>query len=243
MTPQNIRPDLTAAHDRAWERLARAGTWLTGGERIAVAAETRASAACPGCAARKAALSPEAPIPPHATATALPEARIDLIHRIATDADRLSHGWYMRVVPSILAVEAYVETVGVIAETIAVDRFDAALGRPLRPLPAPNAGAPSQIRPPAAKLAGAWVPTVAPEDLTPADPPAAHTMYARRSAANIHRALSLVPESVVGFFDLDDAMYLPDAQLRDFAQEPRAITHAQIELLAARVSALNRCLY
>jgi hypothetical protein len=68
-------------------------------------------------------------------------------------------------------------------------------------------------------------------------------MYRNRSAANIHRALSLVPEAVNGFFDLDDAMYLPDALLRKFEEEPRAITHAQIELLAARVSALNRCLY
>jgi AhpD family alkylhydroperoxidase len=31
--------------------------------------------------------------------------------------------------------------------------------------------------------------------------------------------------------------------MRDFSREYRAISHAQIELLAARVSALNRCLY
>jgi AhpD family alkylhydroperoxidase len=31
--------------------------------------------------------------------------------------------------------------------------------------------------------------------------------------------------------------------MRDFSQEFRAITHLQIELLAARVSALNQCTY
>ena len=36
----------------------------------------------------------------------------------------------------------------------------------------------------------------------------------------------------------------PDiALLRQFDREPRAITHAQIELLAARMSALNQCVY
>jgi len=37
--------------------------------------------------------------------------------------------------------------------------------------------------------------------------------------------------------------YLPGAVMRDFSREHRAISHPQIELLAARVSALNRCLY
>lgn len=238
-----IRADLTAAHDRAWDRLSRPGAWLSAYERVSVAAETRAAAECRACAERKSALSPEAPIPPHDAATDLPADWVDMIHRIATDADRLTKAWFDRTVPAVMSLERFVETVGVIAETTAVDRFDAALGRDPRPLPDPAPGAPSKERSASARLAGAWVPTVAPEDISDADPPAAHDMYRDRSAANIHRALSLVPSAVVGFFDLDDAMYLPDALLRKFEQEPRAITHAQIELLAARVSALNRCHY
>ncbi len=70
-----------------------------------------------------------------------------------------------------------------------------------------------------------------------------HLAQASLGAVNIHRALSLVPEEVKGFFDLDTAQYLPDAALRDFATEYRDLTHAQIELLAARVSAINRCHY
>ena len=59
---------------------------------------------------------------------------------------------------------------------------------------------------------------------------------------NIHRALSLVPAEVIGFFDLDAAMYLPDRQLRDYGTEFRALTHAQIDCWR-RLSALNRCVY
>ncbi len=238
-----IREDLSAAHARAWLRLAAPGAWLTGAEKVAIAAEARAALHCLACAQRKAALSPEQPIPAHASPSGLDTAWVDLIHRIRTDADRLTPAWFARVVPSILCVERYVETVGVIAEVTAVDSFMTAMGMPLWPLPAPLAGELTGVRPEAAKLAGAWVPTVAPEDVSSADPELVQVMYRNRSAANIHRALSLVPEAVNGFFDLDDVMYLPDALLRKFEEEPRAITHAQIELLATRVSALNRCLY
>ncbi len=52
-----------------------------------------------------------------------------------------------------------------------------------------------------------------------------------------------MPDEVVGFFDLDAVQYLPDRVLRDFGREYRAISHAQIELVAGRVSSLNGCVY
>ena len=64
-----------------------------------------------------------------------------------------------------------------------------------------------------------------------------------RPAANIMKAMSLVPDEVKSFFDLVSHQYQGPLQMRDFSREYRAITHAQIELLAARVSALNQCLY
>ena len=47
----------------------------------------------------------------------------------------------------------------------------------------------------------------------------------------------------VDLFDLDVELYLKDHEIRDFAHEHRAISHAQIELIAGRASALNRCYY
>lgn len=44
-------------------------------------------------------------------------------------------------------------------------------------------------------------------------------------------------------FDLDVELYLKDHEIRDFATEHRTLTHAQIELIAGRVSALNGCYY
>ena len=63
------------------------------------------------------------------------------------------------------------------------------------------------------------------------------------SPKNIHRALSLVPQEVINFFDLDVELYLKDHEIRDFGREYRALSHPQIELLAGRVSALHGCYY
>ena len=59
----------------------------------------------------------------------------------------------------------------------------------------------------------------------------------------IYQAMSLVPAAVKGFFDLVVNQYLPPQAMRDFDNEYRAINHAQIELVAGRVSALNQCVY
>jgi hypothetical protein len=65
----------------------------------------------------------------------------------------------------------------------------------------------------------------------------------QRSDANIIRSLSAVPHSMMHWWDLMEAMYQPGPWMRDYGREYRAISHAQIEMLAARVAALNRCEY
>jgi len=235
----HIRDDLISAHDRAWHRLAAPGTWWSGVERVAIATEARAAPACRLCRGRRDALAPGMVTGRHDCASELSESVVDAVHRVRTDSARLTEAWARGLLQAGMSDGHYVELIGIVATVTAVDSFRHALGLPERPLPEPLPGEPARRRPAGAKPGLAWVPTVAPEDLTAEDPP----MYQGKSGANIHRALSLVPEEVIGFFDLDDAMYLPDALLRDFGHEHRALTHAQIELLAARVSALNQCTY
>ncbi len=234
-----MRAELTEAQDRAWARLAAPGTWWTGAERVAIAAEARQAMHCSLCARRAQALTPNAVSGTHDSLGALDPVVVEAIHRIRTDSGRLSRRWLNDLLNQGLAAERYVELVGVIATVIAIDTFELALGRPPRALPRPQPGVSSRRRPAGARIDRAWVPTLAPEDVGPDDP----ALYAGLAGMNIHRALSLVPAEVIGFFDLDAAMYLPDRQLRDYGTEYRALTHAQIELLAARLSALNRCVY
>lgn len=236
-----MRPELNDALTRAWQALGACGVWWTGEERLAIAREARAARACALCCARKTAPIPQAVPGEHAAATGFSAASIEAIHRIVSDPGRLSEAWYRRTIESGLTDAAYVELLGVVALVTAIDTFDRALGAPLRPLPSATAGQPSRRRPVGAKPGLGWMPMLAPEDVAADDPP----LYAcaGRSGGNVHRALSLVPEAMMQFWDLFEPMYLHQDAMRDFGREYRAVTHAQIEMLAARVAVRNRCVY
>lgn len=238
-SPVPVRADLVGAHQRAWERLGKPGEWWRGETRVAIARETRAAEHCAFCAERKAALSPYGLTGEHEAATDLPPGLVDVIHRVRTDAGRLTRKFYDAALAGGLRDAEYVETIGVMANVIAIDSFCDAMGFARHALPEPAPGEPRRQRPAGAKDGLAWMPTVAPEDVSEAEA----GMYDGLAAVNIHRALSLVPAEVVGFFDLDAVHYLPDSLLRDFGTEYRDLTHAQIEFLAARVSAINQCVY
>ncbi len=238
--PLPIRDDLAAAHARAWARIARPGTWWDGAERVAIAAETRQASHCALCRRRKEALSPLSLEGTHDSLGQLPEPVVEVVHRVRTDPGRLGERWYRGVISGGLTEEQYVEIVSVLAHTVAIDTMARGLGVDARPLPDPEPGSPSRYRPSGAKPGEAWVPWIEPADASEAE---AGFYPADRPAANIMKAMSLVPYEARSFFDLVTHQYLPGAVMRDFSREYRAISHAQIELLAARVSALNRCLY
>lgn len=239
-SPIEIRDDLAGAHRRAWKHIASAGTWWDGEQRTAIAAEARHAANCDLCRRRKEALSPTAVQGKHDTSGGLPDNVVEVIHRIRTDPARLSEGWYKGILATGLSEEQYVETVGVVVHVVAVDTFARGLGLAQLPLPKPAPGSPTKRRPAAAKVSGAWVPWLDPksmsDEMSDMFPP-------NRPVANIHRAMSLVPREVASFFDVVSAQYLPGAAMRDFSREYRAISHAQIELLAGRVSSINQCVY
>jgi hypothetical protein len=236
-----MRADLDQALTRAWQALGACGIWWTGEERLTIAREARAARSCALCHTRKSAPIPQAVTGAHTVATALSPAAIEAIHRIVSDPGRLSSAWYARTIALGLTEEAYVELLGVVAMTTAVDTFDRALGAPLRTLAPAGAGEPSHRRPTGAKAGLGWMPMLAPEDVTDDDPP----LYAcaGRIGGNVHRALSLVPEAMMQFWDLFEQMYLPQDAMRDFGREYRGVSHAQIEMLAARVAVRNQCVY
>ena len=240
-----IRADLMAAEAQAWHGIGHPGTWWTGADRIAIAAETRHARQCPLCAVRRDALSPAAVAGDHRSLGGLPAAAVEAIHRIRTDPGRLSERWFRQVLHGGLREEPYVELVSIVAITVAVDTFRSAAGLPLLELPAASAGEPSRVRPRGARRDVAWMATLAPEDRTDDDPDLyrEHPGPRERYGANIHRALSLVPHAMMQWWDLMECLYQTSAMMRDFGREYRAVTHAQIELLAARVAAINQCHY
>lgn len=234
-----VREDVAEAHRGAWKRMARPGTWFTGAERVAIAAESRAAWDCRLCAERKAALSPNAVGGKHDRAgDALPDALVEVIHRVTTDPGRLSRGFVEQALAGGLTDAQYVEAVGVVVRTVSVDFFCRAMGLPPNPLPEPQPGELTRRRPEGAREDGAFVPMIpygktGPDaDIYPGNPP------------NVLRALSLVPDEVRGITDLSRAHYLsPRDLVNPGSNGGRAISRPQIELIAGRVSALNECFY
>lgn len=233
----SVREDLPAAHERQWRRLAEPGAWWTGRERVAIAAEVRGARDCPLCRERAGALSPNAVRGQHKSRGELPDAAVEVIHRVATDPGRLSRGWFDGVMASGLTDGQYVELIGVVVTLVSIDAFCRGIGAPLHPLPEPRAGEPSRRRPPQAALDNAWLPMIPANGATGSE----SDLWGRRTG-NVIRALSLVPDEVRGLKDLSAAHYLSIDQMANLGAG-RSIDRMQIELLAGRVSALRECFY
>jgi len=234
-----VRDDFAAAHTRFWRRLASPGTWWTGAERVAIAAEVRQARHCALCQAQKAALTPAAVQGHHDHLGVLPDAAVEVIHRVVTDPGRLSQPWFTAIMTTGLSAEQYVEIIGTLVALVSIDSFCRGIGVPLHPLPAPRPGAPSQYRPPGAIQEEAWVPMIPVERATGAEA----DLYGGQTVGNVIRAMSLVPDEVRTLHDVSAAHYLPMGQVRDPSAATGALNRMQMELIAGRVSALRRCFY
>ena len=237
--PVPVREDLTDAHRRAWQNLARPGNWWTGAERVAIADELRAASSCQLCRERKAALKPNAASGSHDTVSELPDPAIEAIHRITSDPARLTRTWFDELATAGLDDGHYVELLGVVVCVLSIDAFHRALGVVLEPLPRPEPGEPSRRRPEGLAPEGAWLPMIRPERLGEAE----RGLYGRSAmSANVIRAMSLVPDAVRELLSLSAAQYLAIERMQSM-ETNRALDRPQMELLAGRVSALNECFY
>ena len=240
----SIPEAIAAAHRRFWERLAGPGTWWTGADRVAIAAAVREAEACELCRERRAALSPAAVTGSHPARPPLSAPAVDAVHRIVTDAGRITRTTVEELAHAGISDAHYVELLGVCVAVLSVDEFHRALGLPLEPLPPPRPGRPSRARPAEALPGTGFVPMLPSRGRSPefrelyGDLPGGYV-------PNVLRALSLVPEAVRDLGLLADAHYLPSAFVARPGAMPegRVLDRRQVELLAGRVSALNECFY
>ena len=218
--PVTVRPEVVDAMDDAWSRLAAPGAWLTGAERVQ-AAEI-ALAACPREIGEG---RPEPRELSHPGDGGLSELEKEVVRRIAAEAWTLSKEWFERVTER-LPVARYAELVAIVATVVPIERFCRLIGHPLPSLPAPRPGIASGEYPDNVADDGAWLPLQVPWD-----------------NANVARALSVVPEDNRMRLSLVRTMYSrPDAFAR-LRWDDWPLSRSQVELLAARTSALNQCFY
>lgn len=155
-------------------------------------------------------------------ATSLPPAAADAVRRVAAEPWSVRRGWVEQVAGAQLGYERYVEIVGIVSRVVATDTFIEALGLDLVPLPEPFDGAPTGETAPNARLGAGWVPMV--------------------GGTSITQALSLVPAENAAVERYHGPMYLTFSEMDDPAIT-RALTRPQMELVAARTSAINECFY
>ena len=122
---------LTAAiyadgHSRYWNTLANPGNWFTGHQRVEMAREVRSATV--KFAMRGSSLVTRDGRGSHSTCTSLPESVIEIVHRVATDPNRLTRKWFDDLIASGLTPEAYIEVLGVTIHVFMIDEFCRAIG-------------------------------------------------------------------------------------------------------------------
>ena len=235
-----IRSDLADSFNVYWRQLSAAGTWFTASERIAIAAESRAAFNCALCRRRKNVLSPNSITGTHTAVTDLPPVMVEAIHKIVTDQARITESYVTELRESGLSEAAYVELVGITVTVFSIDEFHRAIGLPLEALPEPSDTlSPSRYSPPQATHGTGFV------AMLPSDGAVGHEedLWINRTA-NVHRALSLVPNAVREWVAVMKAQYMSMTDIATMQQEfDRSLSRAQMEIVAARVSSYNDCFY
>ncbi len=210
-----------------WTALAQPGRWWTGPERVAIADVAR------GAEPRHLGN----PYPPIDQLGAEDDGDLSplvrtIVERVTTESFRLDRPWFDRVVARLddrygpRAEGRYAELVAIVAQVAPIDHLCRVVGRPLEPLPVPQPGEPSQAWPDDLVDGGAWLPMSGPE-----------------WGPNVARGLGPVPEDNLLRLGLVMAMYGGVDDLARPVWDHRALARPQVELLAARTSALNECFY
>ena len=239
-SPFPIRGDIRDAHRVYWARLASPGSWWSGSDRVAIAAESRAAREIGASVVHKTAVSTDADEDKHESECALPSIAVDVVHRVVMDQTAITQSWIQSNAESGLGAEAYVELVGIVVAIISIDEFHRALGLKLEALPDPLDGEPDHYQPNNLSHDTGFVPMIPRDGAVGREA----DLWAPEFSANVLRALSLVPDAVRAWKDLASAQYLSVQDMRNFVgQEDRSIDRAQMEIVAGRVSSYNECFY
>jgi hypothetical protein len=213
-------PDtIDGAHAAALDHLTAPGTWGSGTQRRAVAAEARRAGVDAG----------------------LPDAIRYIVRRIAVAPGKLTQQVHADARAAGLDDAGYAELVGVVSRAVDLDVFARGIGVAPRPLPAAKPGAPSRARQDAAVPERAWVATV---PNFPEGGETARDLYGEAPKAYIVRGLSIVPDEMRAHLALEEAQYSRLDKVRDFSYcHHDALTRPQTEIVAGRISALNACFF
>lgn len=229
-----IRADLAAVHSATVESFSAPGTWFDAKERREIVALSRRVRAEQGFEIQG--------YTDEVQDIDLPSGALKLIKMVSCEAEKIDKDFYLELVSNGLRPEQYVEIVGLVTRAVSVDTFCRSLGLSMYLLVDARDGEPSKKLPDSATIDHAWVPII------PAGPRGgapAQALYGETEfVANIFSALSLVPDEASGVMQLGQTQYVGASDFQNFKFfRDENFSRAQLELVAARISALNNCFY
>jgi hypothetical protein len=211
-----------AAFEAAWAWLAEPGGSWSATENLAIVEAARAATPRPVYDRRPASIDHLATdVGP---GEALSPLVIDTVERVAVEAGSIDRKWALDVIRELGDV-AYAELVAVIATAVTIDLACRLLGRDIEPLPQPKAGEPTGERATETIDIGAFLPTAA-----------------GFGGANVAKSLSIAPTANLMRLGVVRALYSGD-RFGELRWDDGALNRPQVELIAARTSALNECFY
>lgn len=211
-----------AAFRAAWDWLANPGAAWTGAEKVAIAEIARAAAPRSLWDRRPTTIDH---LPNGAgEGDVLSPLAVDTVERVAVEAGAITREWAGAVIDE-LGDSAYAEIVAVVAVVVPIDRACELLGRPVEPLPRAVAGEVTGERPDETVDIGAYLPSAA-----------------GFAGANVARSLSVAPTANMMRLGVVRALY-SGTRFGELRWDDGALNRPQVELIAARTSALNECFY
>lgn len=219
--PSAVPTTVSDACTAVFDGLTTPGQTLTSEQRVAVAEIARTSAPRPLWEQ-----TPDLFGFDHAGDTDAPLTAFvaALVERVTVESRSLDRDMVAAIVERI-GDAMYAEIVAVIAQVVPIDHLHRALDLPLEPLPAPGPGQPSNSRPDGLGDIGAFI------DMT--DP---------FEGPNVARSLSLAGSDNSLRLKVVRSMY-SGTNFGEMVWNDRPLSRPQIELVAARTSALNECFY
>lgn len=214
-----VNQDIVNSFRIVWDHLGRPGAWWTGPQRIAIAEHVRKSAPRPLW---------DRP-PPLETLSDEANGELTIfeaavVERVAVSPSSINIETYEHIIQR-MGENKYAELAAVISQIVPIDHLHDALGLEREELPVPREGAITTERPSGLVTGIGFLPTLPTEGL-----PHVAVALSLSLADNARRML------------LVRAMYSGDS-FNDMVWTHRSLNRPQVELVAARTSALNECFY
>ena len=214
-----VNQDIVNSFRIVWDHLGRPGAWWTGPQRIGIAEHVRKSAPRPLW---------DRP-PPLETLSDEANGELTIfeaavVERVAVSPSSINIETYEHIIQR-MGENKYAELAAVISQIVPIDHLHDALGLGREELPVPREGAITTERPSGLVTGIGFLPTLPTEGL-----PHVAVALSLSLADNARRML------------LVRAMYSGDS-FNDMVWTHRSLNRPQVELVAARTSALNECFY